>query len=114
MCWDHLWLRQTVLDVSDERQRTVVHTENAMSEVKEEEDAAVKRFWMFVFFLHCQAYCLAEKMQDTPHTFMVKFRRKGPLSIDKTDIHNAQGSATDVFFACQQMGFSIFQTGCMP
>ena len=50
MCWDHLWLRQTVLDVSDERQRTVVHTENAMSEVKEEEDAAVKRFWMFVFF----------------------------------------------------------------
>lgn len=40
----------------------MVHTENAMSEVKEEE--------------------------DTPHTFMVKFRRKGPLSIDKTDIHN--------------------------
>ena len=40
-------LRQSVLDVSDERQRTVVHTENAMSEVKEEEDAAVKRFWMF-------------------------------------------------------------------
>ncbi|CAL1127232.1 unnamed protein product [Cladocopium goreaui] len=63
-CWqeDPKKQQQTVLDVSDERQRTVVHTENAMSEVKEEE--------------------------DTPHTFMVKFRRKGPLSIDKTDIHN--------------------------
>eukprot|EP00435_Cladocopium_sp_Y103_P038316 s2018_g10.t1 len=63
-CWqeDPKKQQQTVLDVSDERQRTVVHTENAMSEVKEEE--------------------------DMPHTFMVKFRRKGPLSIDKTDIHN--------------------------
>ena len=29
-------LRQSVLDVSDERQRTVVPTENAMSEFKEE------------------------------------------------------------------------------
>ena len=45
-----LWLRQTVLDVSDERQRAVVHTENAMSEVKEEEDATVKRLWLLHVF----------------------------------------------------------------
>ena len=36
--------------------------------------------------------CHILQLKETPHTFIVKFRRKGPLSIDKTDIHNAQSS----------------------
>ena len=48
--------------------------------------------------LHCVSLCHILSLsylaahQETPHTFIVKFRRKGPLSIDKTDIHNAHTS----------------------
>ncbi len=45
-----------------------------------------------VGMFHGSTSYLVAQCQETPHTFIVKFRRKGPLSIDKTDIHNAHTS----------------------
>ena len=44
------------------------------------------------FIVPIACHCHILQLKETPHTFIVKFRRKGPLSIDKTDIHNAQSS----------------------